>query len=310
LHPVLAGGDFHFLRDSAMKSSRLMGGLVLICLIGLPAAGASLGKGDAILPRQVDRAAQSDAIVTGKVTEVERDLLQMAPYPGAPNKVAYKVAVVKVDEAIRGVAGKKTLRVAFRDPPPKGSGPPKSKLPKVGDEGLFCLFKTTVDGVYKAPIFYDLVARDSADFARHLADARDIAKVLADPKAALKDLSPQKRAEAAGLLIVRYRWTEFWTEFVPRYPGRLKSEPIDAEESKLILSALALADWSKDVRPGFKHPRTAFVLLKLTDKDNWHPPQARLDSEEWARAAQQWLAKHGGTYRIQRAVPVQPEKDR
>lgn len=293
-----------------MQSSRLLTGLVLVSLIGLLTTGARAGKGDVIFPRQVDRAAQSDAIVTGKVTAIERDPLEMAPYPGAAAKVTYKVAIVRVDEAIRGAAGQQTLRVAFRDPRPAGSGPPKSRVPQVGDEALFSLFKTTAEGVDKAPLAYDMVARADADFARHLANAKDVAKVLAEPLKALKDPSPQKRAEAAGVLVVRYRWTEFWTEFVPRYPGPLKSEPIDAEESKLILSALAQADWSKDLRPGFRHPRFAFGLLRLTAKDGWDPPQARPDSEEWARVAQQWLAKHGGTYRIQRVVVVPQEKGR
>ena len=38
----------------------------------------------------------------GKVTSIEKDVVEAAPFLNAPNKVAYKIAVVKVETALAG----------------------------------------------------------------------------------------------------------------------------------------------------------------------------------------------------------------
>jgi hypothetical protein len=73
---------------------------------------------------------------------------------------------------------------------------------------------------------------------------------------------------------------------------------VPADLSKLILEALAGADWGAPNGP--VSPHASFVRLGLTDKDGWAQPD---DIKEFAPAARKWLRAHADSYRIQRYVP-------
>src|SRR5258708_5165488 len=58
-------------------------------------------------------AANADAVIVGKVTEIESDAVEVTPYKGAPadQKVSFKVGVLKIDEAVLGASGLTRIRV-------------------------------------------------------------------------------------------------------------------------------------------------------------------------------------------------------
>jgi len=170
---------------------------------------------------------------------------------------------------------------------------------------------TGEDGVYQAPMYYDVVAKNAPNFTKDLSEAKEIGRITTDPMAALKDPLREKRVRAACLLITMYRTGR---------NGATKLEPIDAEESKLILSALALADWDQFARndgvaiigPGGiarndgQDLMNAFNMLGVTEKDGWRQPQFIQTIQDLTSPMQQWLANNAATYRIQRIVTVNP----
>src|SRR6516162_447515 len=111
--------------------------------------------------------------------------------------------------------------------------------------------------------------------------------------AGLKSKDAQERLMTAGLLIARYRTPQ---------PGAAKTEPIDGEESKLILTILADADWSQPFRFGQMSPQQMFGQLNLTKEDGWVPPQNIRTPQDYGNAARTWLREHANTYRIKRFV--------
>src|SRR6516165_2740847 len=68
-------------------------------------------------PRPGQLALQADVIVIGKVAEIEKDTVEVSAFPGAPKdqKQNYKIAVVKIDEAITGGKGLTQFRVGFAE---------------------------------------------------------------------------------------------------------------------------------------------------------------------------------------------------
>ena len=62
---------------------------------------------------------------------------------------------------------------------------------------------------------------------------------VADPMASLKSKDANERVLTAGMLIYRYR------DCRKNPNGKAKEEPIDAAQSKLILTAIAEGDWNQ-----------------------------------------------------------------
>src|SRR5262249_24232054 len=96
----------------------------------------------------------------------------------------------------------------------------------------------------------------------------------------------------AAVLLAKYRTRKGPAE---------KAEPIDAEQSKLILKALASADWTPPKDFTQLSPLMVLGRLSLTEKDGWKPPPGQ-DPKAYAAYAQRWLADHAATYRIERYV--------
>jgi hypothetical protein len=96
---------------------------------------------------------------------------------------------------------------------------------------------------------------------------------------------------AAAILIEDYR----------TYRGpKAKQEPIAAEESKLILRALADADWKEPLAFTSLRPNATqlFQRLNVTANDGFNAPKGGNQQE----AIQMWLKRNADTYRIQRYV--------
>jgi len=243
-----------------------------------------------------NRLATADTVVVGKITAIEDKTEMAVPFPGAKNKIEYKIAVVKISEAFRGQKGMATLRLGFV-PTPMGVviNPPPFQ-PMVGMEGVFFLTKHGVGGFYLAPGGLNFLNKNNPNFDKDVALLKRCSKMIQAPDTALKAKSPDERFLAAAMLLAQYR---------TRKSPNDKSEPIAAEQSKLILKALASADWTPTTDLMKLSPRMVLFRLPLTKKDGWKPPSPN-DAKAFAAYAQKWLNDHADTYRIEKFVS--PEK--
>jgi hypothetical protein len=239
-----------------------------------------------------NRLATADAVVVGKITAIEDKTEMAAPFPGAKNKVEYKIAVVKISEGLRGQKGMATLRLGYIPTPMGVVVNPPPFQPMVGMEGVFFLNKHGVGGFYLAPGGLNFLNKTMPNFDKDLALLKRCAKIIQTPDAALKAKNAEERFLTAAMLLAQYR---------TRKSSNDKTEPIDAEQSKLILKALASADWTPTKDFMKLSPRMVLFRLPLTKKDGWEPPPGN-DAKALAAYAQKWLNDHAETYRIQKFV--------
>jgi hypothetical protein len=111
-----------------------------------------------------------------------------------------------------------------------------------------------------------------------------------NPQAALKSKDADERLMAAAILIEKYRTF--------RGPGAPKQEPIDAAESKLIVLAIANADWKAPVNFGGFRPNPAqlFGRLGIGPNDGFKVAPGT----DYQVQAQNWLRDNAEKYRVQR----------
>lgn len=263
----------------------------------LPIVLSSAAAGKAIAPSPIAlRVAQSEVVVVGKVTAIENKTVKAERWTGDTEKADFQVAVVKIEDPILGAKGLTHVKVGFI---PVGTGGGSGRFPRRGlyqnleKDKEYCLFLTPQAGAsfYRARNYFDIVLKQGNEFEKQVADAKKYAKLLADPNAGLKAKDAEDRLVTAAMLVGRYRTP---------VTGAEKPEAIAAEESKLILEALAGADWGE--RPGreyFLSPLNTFQRLGLTPADGWTPPQ---DYQQIPAAARVWLKDHSGKYRVKRLV--------
>jgi hypothetical protein len=278
-----------------MRQGGVFAWVVLLEAVAPVAAGVQLP--DTPL---AERMALADCVIVGRVLSLEEEPALAYPLvkvPGAP-KVAYRVAMVRVDTPILGLATQKEVRVGFIHVPTDErpvaipSSSTQAKL-VAGQEGCFFLHKHPEESFYVAQKAWDVLDKDKVkEFGKVVAQAKRCARLKEDPDAGLRSKDAEDRLLAAALLIYRYR-TVAWAS-----GGPPRTEPIDAERSRLILTALAegpLADKTAAV------PRLRlFYRLGLTAKDGWKPPRSL---KEVPAAADAWLRENAVTYRIERYVP-------
>jgi hypothetical protein len=244
-----------------------------------------------------ERVARADCIVVAKIIAVEEAEVIAPPSRDAPKKVRYRVAVLKVSEAVKGGKDRRTLRLGFPAPPEPGpglgvrpAGPRFGTVFKVGQEGLFYLTRHFRQPFFTAPMYYDFVPRDHPGFGQEVDLARFALERGANLAAALDSRDPRERFYAAALLIHRYRTFRGG-------PGR--TEPLGARESKQILTTLAEADWEQ---PGQITPWTLFLQLGLKEQDGWKFPATVRSATAYHAAAREWCRTHAATFRIRRIV--------
>jgi hypothetical protein len=296
-----------------------------LAVAGLVAINASAGALMIAMRPAPQRAATADVVVVGKVTAIEKDAADAPQFPGTKDKVSYKVAVVKIEKALAGANNLTHIKIGFI-PPPKvqtGGGPvpvgpggirpgirprPGLQAPelKVGQEMIFFLDKHFSADFYVMPPMSPPVDVSTDAGKKEVEAVKKVTDLLADPMKALKGDKADARAEAATLLVTKYR-------SYPPFGGEVDQVGIGAEQSKLILKAIADADW-KAVRPGpgAMNPMQAFYQLGLTDKDGWKPPvfprvqpgQPQPDFVAIQKEAfVKWLAGPGKEYQIKKVVP-------
>jgi hypothetical protein len=300
-----------------LKLAGLVIPAVLVAGLAVPVLARAV---PAIAPfPQVNKTQAADLIVTGRVVAIED---QDAKIPAPPNMV-YRVAVVQVTEALKGKAENNMVRVAFQvaknvpgvqpNPQPQPVPPvqiqpfpikkpfqPNFNVPlNVGMEGLYYLQKNPTQKLYTLVQTYGSfvsVENNKQGFDFEVAQV----KVAANPMASLKAAKAADRATAAVVLIKQYRQPVF-------VPGKGQvQEPINAEESKLILKGLLEAEWP--VAPAQinynTHPAIAFNMLGIGPQDGFQGAPQGVYSQPYADAAKAWLQKNWQTYQVKRFVGV------
>ncbi len=251
-----------------------------------------------------ERVATADAVVVGKVTGIEDKTVSAEPFAGAKDKVEYQIAVVKIEDGILGTKGLTHVKVGTIKPPegqriirPGGLAPPKLNVDR---EGIFFLHKHPSESFFVLQGATSVINKANNDnYEKEVARVKECAKLLADPKAGLKSKSADERALTASMLVIRYNTA---------HAGQTKRESIDADESKLILNALADGDWTKGNDLNDLSPQWGFSRLGLTDKDGWNARGPFTAPNDYQDAAKAWLKGHADSYRIQRFVDEKKEK--
>ncbi|MCX7665223.1 MAG: hypothetical protein N2112_06740 [Gemmataceae bacterium] len=200
-------------------------------------------------------------IVIGKVTSISKDMVEVTAFEGAPKdqpKQPYKVATIKISEALMGAKGLTEIKVGFpanAAAPGAGGVGPDVDLPikgrpirpgigfgavalTEGQEGVFMLsrhwdgeFYILAGGFNAAPI-----DKKNPNYDKQLAEVKKIIAVLKDPISALKSKEKDERFTAVSVLTNKYRNWNKPTPFV--------EENLPAEESKLILDVILEMPWA------------------------------------------------------------------
>ena len=258
------------------------------------------------------RVVQAGVVFVGKVTGFEEKTVPAKRFPN--DKAEYRVATVKVQQGLLGTRGLTHLKVAFLLPQTAPVGPGGGPIRPGGpirrpffqpptlakdQEALLFLKPHAKESFYVLENTYDVVDKKAPTFAADVAQARKSVKLIADPMAGLKSKAAADRFDTAAMLISRYRTPQ----------GGMKTEMVSAEESKLILLALAGADWTQMPRPGLGfnplNPQNLFGMLQLQPADGWTQP---MDFRQFPDAAKAWLKANAGKYRIKRFVAEKAEK--
>jgi hypothetical protein len=251
------------------------------------------------------RPGPADLIVTGKVTGFGSKLVKGEMYKGDVRDM--QVATIKVGDTLLGKQAKE-IKVGFFPPMnTQGGGPriirrgPTVQLRQDEEYCLLLIKHPTQKDVYVAMNYYDAIGKkDNPNFAKEVEAIKKSAKLIAKPMDGLKSKQAEERLTTAALLITRYRTNR---------TGAQKTEQVSADESKLVLEALAEADWKpKNPRAGFQmNPQTLFFNLGVTEKDGWKQPK---DFNKLAEEAKKWCKDNAGKYRINRFVSETKEESK
>jgi hypothetical protein len=281
---------------------------------------------------RVQRFAAADVIVVGKVTAHEQKTVRARLFPTQDKEYDWHLARVKVSQVLLGSQGLSELRVGMPGPltlkkPLKDGGKPRFGGPTlphsypdtldVGKEAIIYVRKHFAEDFYiLAPSGPRVVSKKAFPtfFAKDVAMVKRLAKLAGDPMKGLKAKKKEDRMLTTALLLLRYRQTRART-----WNPNPKTEPVDAAQSKLIMSTLAEADWFPRPAAQQINPNELFLLLGPTEKDGFKmPPRTAKDfgpslsyTKEYARkvtlARREWVKKNVNTYRVQRIVEEEPK---
>lgn len=226
----------------------------------------------------------AEVVMVGKVVSVEKE-------PVVDGQASFTVAKVKIEDGLTGTKNLTHVTVGFL----KSGGPQLAE----GEQYLFFLTRHPTAGLHLMPWNMVPIAGKDTKFKAAVAEVTKAAAALKDPVAALKADKPADRGLAAVVLLTRYRTP-------PPNVRQLENEDLPEEESKLLLKALADADWTSGDGPNGPNGFTAFRGLALTQRDGWTPPGVKPGAnavEEYKRAFAAWLEGKGQEYRVKKLVP-------
>jgi hypothetical protein len=260
-----------------------------------------------LVPPIATRMAQSTVVVVGKVESIEEKTVAAKQDPNAQDKSEYQIAVIKIEDPILVEKGLTHIRVGFV--PPAAKVNPNPMIRPIGGIKPLNFAKDQEVLVFLTPHFegnflsapngmYEVEKQGNQNFEKDVAEAKRFAKLLENPKESLKSEKQEDRYAAAAVLIQRYRFKQIGATD--------KTEAVDAEISKLILTTLAEADWTNaaNTLPRLT-PQILFNHFGLSEKDGWKQPKnfADLATEE-----KKWCKDNAEKYRIQRYVNEKAEK--
>lgn len=240
------------------------------------------------------RFALADCVVLGKITALQAKPVEAGVYGGPSRKKTFRLATFEIKEAISGgVKDTKQIQVGFLE-----------YEPKVGEEGCLCAIKHPDRDFYVVPgpgTYF--LKKDHPDYQKELALLRRCAKLLEDPNASLKSRDARERWLTAFLLCYRYNWAPLRKPV----PGtKMKEEPLEAEQSKLLLLFFADAEWTRRDAETNSSPADMLQLIRLSrTRQNLPTPAAFPKFGEALGAtaeadARKWLREHAETYRLAR----------
>ena len=247
-----------------------------------------------IPPSIPNRVAIAETIVLGKVEQIEGQSVEMSESPDEKEKKEYFVAMVHIEAAVKGAEGLTDLKVAFPALPANSKD-----LPNGGDDYRLqleidqevCLFlKPHHSGKFLVgACYYPSFDKKDTNFEKNWKWTQQCANLLANPEKGLQAKESDERFITAAMLILQYRTSQF----IPKADA--KEEPIPAKQSRLILQALAEANWEKPMEDlGYEmRPESLFSRLNLTPKDGWNQAVT-------SDAAKKWLKENAERYRIKR----------
>jgi len=294
--------------------------LAAVALIASPAVALRIAMP---IQNTAQKAIQADAVVVGKVTEIEKDEVEVTPHQGATDKTKMKVAVIKIETGLVGAKNVTHVKVlipgAAADQPAQpepGIGRPIGRPGlggfgpislKEGEEGLFFLVKhPTAANYYTINMGNTPVAIKAETYKDDVAKVKAIVATLADPMAALKADKVEDRLAATSILLQKYRRGLT----VPA-----KEVAIPAEETKAILKALLDADWTAADKPtpGFDYqsaPSNLVGQLGLYPGSpnglaQFQPKPGESYNAKYQEAFKAWHAKSGDKFEIKKFVPTE-----
>ena len=274
--------------------------LVIVGLAGTALTANIVSAGVRIQPPAVPiRVANTEVAFVGRVTEIEPVDVEAKASPTATDTTKYHIAVVKVNQIVNGLKEEKTLRIAFlADRPKIRPGIQFIAKLEVGQEGLFMLNKHHEGKFYQAPMYGYFISAELKTYEDDVKAAKLGATILSDPKTALQAKDADERFMAAAMQIGKYRKQLGF--------ANQKEMPIDAEESKLILNAIAGAKWTATTfrQP---NPQQLFFQLGVGPADGWKTPM-KANADEMREAIQDWIKANAGTYRIKKFVAALADK--
>src|SRR5262249_31990276 len=164
-----------------------------------------------------------------------------------------------------------------------------------GQEGCFFLTKHPEESFYVAQAAHEFLDKSKTkSYDMKLAKIKHCAQLLQNPDAGFQAPTPADRLLTAAMLIFRYRTARY------AYSGKPTTTPIDDNQSRRILAALAEAEWKEEEAPLELSPFSLFMRLDLTPEDGWTPPRSVPGQ---IATAKKWLRDNGSSYRIQKYVP-------
>ena len=240
------------------------------------------------LPKEslAQKVAVADCVVLGKITAIQD---KPAPGKGEMRGWDFTIVEVEVKESLYGAKDKKQVGFGFPNIDKQGAKPAKPGL-TVGQVGYFCGLRDGTNDFYIVPAGCSGAEKEPG-FEKDLTAVRRLSGLLEAPEEGLKSTDVEDRLLTASMLVLR-------NCYAPWRRGSVgTAKPIDAEQSKRILRALAEGDWKKN-RQEVRH---AVAALQLAVKFGAPPLKdfpVEKEEEQWTAAAKEWLKQNAETYRI------------
>lgn len=287
--------------------------LSLCCLVSFLPSAFALRIAPVNLTTE-QKVVRADVVVTGKVVDIEKDTIEAAPFANAPNKVAYQIGLIRIEDSIQGAKDLTQIRVGWQFganvPADPTDGANKIRLPnrggaqiialEQGQEGCFFLQKhPTADFYIVLPNARPLIKK-ADNYDKELTKVKSIRKILDKPLEALKADKADERKLAASVLVQHHA----------QYPAvanpkkQPKQEPLDEEQSRLILKAVSEMNWDNPADPTVSLSGV-LGFLNLTPNDGWKQPAFNGQGDfgkVMKEAFDIWYKQNGEKFRLKRWV--------